>query len=127
MESFLRGTYPVFLPSKTVSFVSLTLNIACLRFVALKMDFEIAECIDLERTARMHDDGGVGGLDNRGTNDAIPRHKVCAVVDRSSRGLLEVSPVDVSFAQPGLDVDLGAESLRPRKFRMRRCRGCAQA
>src|SRR5205823_11185021 len=36
----------------------------------LKMDFEIAECIDLERTARMHDDGRVGGLDHRGTDDA---------------------------------------------------------
>ena len=62
------------------------------------MDFEIAERIDLERTARVHDDGRVGGLDHRGTDDAIAGHEKGAVIDRRSRGLLEVSPINIPLA-----------------------------
>ena len=69
-----------------------------LRFVALKMDFEIAERIDLERAARMHDDGRVGGLDHRGTDDAIAGDQQSAIVDWTSRGSLEIRPVN--FPRP---------------------------
>src|SRR5437588_11669602 len=88
---------------------------------------EIAECVDLERSARMHHDRGVGGLDHRGTDDGVARHEKSAVVDRASRRSLQIGPVDIPLAEARFGADPGAESPGWREFGTRRCRGRAQA
>ena len=75
----------------------------------------------------MHHHGGVGGLDHRGTNDVVARHEKSAVVDRASRGPLQISPVDVPLAQARFGADPGTESPGGREFGTRGCRGRAQA
>lgn len=75
----------------------------------------------------MHHNGGIGGLDHRGTDDAVARHEKSAVVDRASRGSFQISPVDIPLAQARFGADLGTESPGRRKLGTRRCCGRAQA
>src|SRR5215469_11285221 len=102
IDSFLGGTYPVFLPSKATVRIVLTFGMAAsLR----KCDLEIAERIDLERAAGVHDRRGIGRLDNGRSGDAVARYQHGAVVDRRGNRALEIGPVDASLAQSRLDVD----------------------
>src|SRR5437879_283633 len=112
MESFLGGTYPLFLPSKTASFISLTLGMALFP----EIDFEIPEHVDFQRSARVHDDRGVGRLDDGRAPDRVPRNKEGAVVNRRGRRLLKIGPVDLALAAPGLRIDFRRESFRPREL-----------
>src|SRR5712692_1293131 len=98
----------MFLPSKTASFISLTLGMASLP----EVDFEIPERVDLQRPARMHDDRGVGRLDYRRTLDAVARFEQRPVVDRGHRRLLQLGPVNVAPAPAGFRIDLRVELFR---------------
>src|SRR5882672_6067747 len=117
----------MFLPSKTASFISLTLGMSYLSYSPLRLrggvaanltgwcgclrsttprlrrsprpdrrrgkvyvvivrrsssseiDFEVAERIHAQRAPRMHDDGGVGRLDDRRPLDRVPRNEECSV------------------------------------------------
>jgi len=70
MASFFGGTYPVFLPSKAVLRIVLTLGMAA---SGAKRDLEIPERVNLERPAWMHYDRSIRGLDDGRTGDAVAR------------------------------------------------------
>src|SRR5712692_5739102 len=113
----------MFLPSKTASFISLTLGMASLA----EIDFEIPERVDLQRSARMHHDRGVGRLYDRWPLDRVAGNEEGAVVDRRRRRLLQIGPVDGALASAGSRIDFRVEFFRRRELRPRRRGGGAQA
>src|SRR6266853_4363308 len=92
-----------------------------------EIDFEVAVGVHLERTPRMHNDGGVGRLDHRRPLDRVAGNEEGAVVDRRRHRLFQVAPIDASLAAVGFRIDFRRELFRPRKLRPRRCCGGAQA
>src|SRR5260370_20549770 len=98
----------MFLPSKTASFISLTLGMLSLP----EIDFEIPERVDVERPARMHHDRGVGRLDHRRALDEVAWREQRSVVDRRGRLLLQIAPVDNALAAAGVRIDLRIELSR---------------
>src|SRR5467141_2065556 len=113
----------MFLPSKTASFISLTLGMASLP----EIDFEIPERVDLQRSARMHDDRGVGRFDHRRAPDAVSRRKQRSVVNRRGHPFFQIGPIDTTLAARRLWTDLRVEFSRLRELGPGRRGGRAQA
>src|ERR1700693_4170441 len=109
----------MFLPSKTASFISLTLGMASFP----EIDLEISERVDLQPPSRMHDDRRVGRLDDSRALDRVPWNKEGSVENRRRHRLLQVGPVNASLAAAGFRIYFRRELFRPREPRPGRSGG----